>query len=104
MEGNTRMDEEVRQEATVQVPETGSARVLAFAERLAPLVAEGAAATGHEDVNLHALTPTLLPDLAFQVLARACPPPACVARAPPPQSGTNPGLMVPMVNGLVPAP
>ena len=88
-EGSTLMYEEVRREATVQVPETGGARVLAFAERLAPAAAEGAAAMGHEDVNLHALTPTLLPDLAFQVqscsepLTRLNPSPACVARTPP---------------------
>jgi hypothetical protein len=34
---------------------------------LCSLVRHSEAASGHQDVNLHALTPTLLADLAFQV-------------------------------------
>jgi hypothetical protein len=61
------MREHAVEEPSDVVPASGGARVLLFAERLAPAAADSEAASGHQDVNLHALTPTLLADLAFQV-------------------------------------
>lgn len=57
----------IAEEAVVDVlPEKGGDRVLKFAEMLAPEMEEDTSQM-RNDEHLHCLTPTLLPDLIFQV-------------------------------------